>query len=77
MLVLFDKDGESYDAYYYLSSRRSLRYFGGVGKDPLWTVEALVDGNAAWARAWRLGERRWGVGEVSCRRRRPSAARRR
>ena len=43
VLVLFDKTGENYDVYYYLSSRRSLGYFGGVGKDPLWTVEALVD----------------------------------
>ena len=30
VLVLFDKNGESYDVYYYL-------------KDPLWTVEALAD----------------------------------
>ncbi len=39
VLVLFDKDGESYDAYYYL-------------KDPLWTVEALVDENAAIVEAY-------------------------
>ncbi len=33
-LVMYDKDGETYDAYYYLS-------------DTLWTVEALVDEDAA------------------------------
>lgn len=43
VLVLFDKNGATYDVYYYLSSRRSLGYFGGVGKDPLWTVEPLVN----------------------------------
>jgi len=39
VLVLFDKDGESYDAYYYL-------------KDPLWSAEALVDEDAAVAEAY-------------------------
>ena len=34
LLVLFDKNGESYDVYYYL-------------KDPVWTFEALVDEDAS------------------------------
>ena len=39
VLVLFDKDGENYDVYYYL-------------KDPLWTVEALVDEDGAIVEAY-------------------------
>jgi len=38
-LILFDKNGETYDAYYYLS-------------DPLWTVEALLDEDAAIIEAY-------------------------
>jgi len=39
VLVLFDKDGENYDVYYHL-------------KDPLWTVEALVDEDASIVEAY-------------------------
>ncbi len=39
MLVLFDKDGENYDVYYYL-------------KDPLWTVEALADEDGSIVEAY-------------------------